>query len=338
MDAPAAQYAKTSDGWDIAYRVGRGTGPALLLMSPPLFDMDLVWHSIPGWMNGFAERFRVIQFDIRGQGLSRRNLPPGTSMDDFYRDVEAVVEAAGPERFLIWAWGGQGHLAIRFAVDHPDRVLALLVSTSAVSNSAWNSAQMRLLPPADWKLFLRVISPLGLSVEGTAHHVRMLEACITPKDWEAISQAARVSDIAPYLPRVVTPTLVLYPRGSGIPVEETMRVAAMIPGARFSRTDGGYLFGNAEEALIAIDSFLAELEIDPTDTSPRSAVERPGNLSSRELEVLRLLAAGRSNQQIADELVISLNTARKHVANILDKTGAANRTEAAAYARDHGLV
>jgi NarL family two-component system response regulator LiaR len=61
-------------------------------------------------------------------------------------------------------------------------------------------------------------------------------------------------------------------------------------------------------------------------------------LSSRELEVLRLLAAGRSNQQIADDLVISLNTVRRHVSNIFDKTGAANRTEAAVYARDHGLA
>jgi DNA-binding NarL/FixJ family response regulator len=61
-------------------------------------------------------------------------------------------------------------------------------------------------------------------------------------------------------------------------------------------------------------------------------------LSSRESEVLRLVAAGQSNKQIADELVISLNTARKHVANILDKTGTANRTEAAGYARDHGLA
>jgi DNA-binding NarL/FixJ family response regulator len=60
-------------------------------------------------------------------------------------------------------------------------------------------------------------------------------------------------------------------------------------------------------------------------------------LSVRELEVLRLLAAGRSNQQIADELVISLNTVRRHVSNVFDKTGAANRAQAAVYARDHGI-
>jgi DNA-binding NarL/FixJ family response regulator len=61
-------------------------------------------------------------------------------------------------------------------------------------------------------------------------------------------------------------------------------------------------------------------------------------LSSRELEVLRLVAAGRSNPQIAEELFISLNTVQRHVSNILAKTGSANRTEAAVYARDRGLV
>jgi DNA-binding CsgD family transcriptional regulator len=77
--------------------------------------------------------------------------------------------------------------------------------------------------------------------------------------------------------------------------------------------------------------------------SGRPAVEPrepayPGGLSSREVEVLRLLAAGRSNQQIANELVISLNTVRRHVSNIFDKTGAANRVEAATFARDHGIA
>jgi DNA-binding NarL/FixJ family response regulator len=61
-------------------------------------------------------------------------------------------------------------------------------------------------------------------------------------------------------------------------------------------------------------------------------------LSIRETEVLRLIATGKSNPQIAAELVISLNTVQRHVSNILAKTGAANRTEAAGYARDRGLI
>jgi NarL family two-component system response regulator LiaR len=60
-------------------------------------------------------------------------------------------------------------------------------------------------------------------------------------------------------------------------------------------------------------------------------------LSPRELEVLRLLASGKSNQQIAQELVISLSTVLHHVTSILTKTSTSNRTEAAAYAIRHGL-
>jgi DNA-binding NarL/FixJ family response regulator len=61
------------------------------------------------------------------------------------------------------------------------------------------------------------------------------------------------------------------------------------------------------------------------------------DLSPREIEVLRLLASGKSNQEIAEALFISRNTVSTHVRNILTKTGSANRTAAAAYAMRHGL-
>jgi DNA-binding NarL/FixJ family response regulator len=66
--------------------------------------------------------------------------------------------------------------------------------------------------------------------------------------------------------------------------------------------------------------------------------EPPDRLSAREVEVLKLLAEGRSNQQIAADLSISLNTVARHVSHIFDKTGATNRTEAGAYAHRQGLV
>jgi DNA-binding NarL/FixJ family response regulator len=56
------------------------------------------------------------------------------------------------------------------------------------------------------------------------------------------------------------------------------------------------------------------------------------------VEVLRLVAAGCSNAQIADALVLSPHTVVRHLSNIMTKTGCANRTGAAAYARDHGLL
>jgi len=61
-------------------------------------------------------------------------------------------------------------------------------------------------------------------------------------------------------------------------------------------------------------------------------------LSARELEVLQLLAAGKSNLAIAEELVITLDTVKRHVTHILDKLGATNRTQAVARARELGLL
>ena len=61
-------------------------------------------------------------------------------------------------------------------------------------------------------------------------------------------------------------------------------------------------------------------------------------LTARELEVLGMLAAGRSNQAIACELVVTLDTVKKHVSHVLGKLGAANRTEAVSRARELGLI
>jgi LuxR family transcriptional regulator, maltose regulon positive regulatory protein len=75
---------------------------------------------------------------------------------------------------------------------------------------------------------------------------------------------------------------------------------------------------------------------------PRSRATAPPGLAEpltgREVEVLRLLAAGKSNQPIAHDLVVALATVKKHVTHILGKLGAANRTEATARARQLGLI
>jgi DNA-binding NarL/FixJ family response regulator len=67
--------------------------------------------------------------------------------------------------------------------------------------------------------------------------------------------------------------------------------------------------------------------------------ERPrGGLTGREVEVLRLVASGRTNRDIAAELVLSEHTVARHVQNIFTKLGLRSRTAAAAYAYEHGLA
>ena len=73
-------------------------------------------------------------------------------------------------------------------------------------------------------------------------------------------------------------------------------------------------------------------------SQPAPPPSYPDGLTQREVEVLRLVAAGKSNPEIAEELFISPRTVTTHVSNILNKINAANRVEAATYASRQGLV
>jgi DNA-binding NarL/FixJ family response regulator len=72
--------------------------------------------------------------------------------------------------------------------------------------------------------------------------------------------------------------------------------------------------------------------------SERASPQRIGSLSEREAQVLRLLAAGKTNRAIADELFISEKTVARHVSNIFDKLGVSSRTGATAWAFQHNLI
>jgi len=74
------------------------------------------------------------------------------------------------------------------------------------------------------------------------------------------------------------------------------------------------------------------------DPRPRVREQRPGGLSRRELEVLRLIAEGRTSGEIATELFISTRTAEHHIQHIYTKIGVANRASATRWAITHGVV
>jgi ATP/maltotriose-dependent transcriptional regulator MalT len=86
---------------------------------------------------------------------------------------------------------------------------------------------------------------------------------------------------------------------------------------------------------LAAEPFLARI----AEQSQRaSSNQRMGSLSEREAQVLRLLAAGKTNRAIADELFISDKTVARHVSNIFDKLGVSSRTGATAWAFQHNLI
>ncbi len=93
-----------------------------------------------------------------------------------------------------------------------------------------------------------------------------------------------------------------------------------------------------EAALLAETVGMPTLLARVRALAPGSSPSLPDGLSTRELDVLRLVAGGRSNREIGAALFISEHTAAAHVRSILRKTACANRTEATAYAYRRGLV
>jgi ATP/maltotriose-dependent transcriptional regulator MalT len=102
--------------------------------------------------------------------------------------------------------------------------------------------------------------------------------------------------------------------------------------------------GDEEGALLAIRAACAGFERLGARADLRRATAsldrppRPAGLTGRELEVLRLLAAGKTNQQIAADLVISAHTVGRHVQNIFTKLGVSSRAAATAFAVEHQLA
>jgi DNA-binding CsgD family transcriptional regulator/pimeloyl-ACP methyl ester carboxylesterase len=338
MDAPPVQYVTTGDGYSIAYSVTGQGQPLVLMPAFPFNHIQLYWTEdtwYQAWLRGLASRFRLVQYDSRGQGMSTRGIPEDLSFRDLGSDLEAVVNRLQLDSFVLMARGASGHVAVHYSIKHSDRVRALIWNAASL-DATDVPALYQTLAEANWDVFLRTVAGVSRADELDAS-VRQLEQTSTQEDWLVLVRAAKQSAVAAELPLLKTPTLVVHPRDFMLTIEASSRVTAAIPDSRIVVLDGPN-FGNPKQGLSAIDEFLAGL---PPGAAQRAAAGRgpPRHiLSPREVEVLRLLVAGKSNQQIADELVISLNTVLRHVSTIFAKTGAANRTEAAGYARDHSLI
>ncbi|MDF2739551.1 MAG: ATP-dependent transcriptional regulator [Actinomycetia bacterium] len=124
-------------------------------------------------------------------------------------------------------------------------------------------------------------------------------------------------------------------------VDEGAPMAALLGGLIAAQRAGGTAAGIPLSYLRRLLQALEERAVPVGPQARRGTVVVPGlvePLSDRELEVLRLVAAGRPNREIAEELVVVLDTVKKHVGRVLDKLGAANRTQAVARARELGLL
>src|SRR5437870_2065746 len=127
MDAPPIQYAKTSDGVNIAFWA-IGEGPPLVILSNPVAtNIQLEWEldSRRIAYERLAERATVIRYDCRGLGLSQRGCLD-LSPEAADRDLEAVVQSLGLERFAAYGLANTP-LAFAYPGGHPERVSHLIL-------------------------------------------------------------------------------------------------------------------------------------------------------------------------------------------------------------------
>jgi DNA-binding CsgD family transcriptional regulator/pimeloyl-ACP methyl ester carboxylesterase len=336
---PRVRFARSADGVSIAFST-LGEGPPLVLMpAMPFSHLEKMWE-LPRLRSGLetlAAGSTVARYDSRGCGLSERSIGD-YSVEAHLRDLEAVVDAVGLRSFALNGPMIAGPVAIAYAAHHPERVTRLVLqSTIARATDVMSAAAEGMLGllEKDWVLFTETGARFALQwadEEMAREAAPLLRECVTQETALAIFRAAREIDVTEDLGRVKAPTLVIHNRQFPVDLAIARQLASRIPDARLAAVD------NMESAVGAIREFVApQPEVQPT-VAPAEPAADPLGLSAREIEVLRLVAAGKSNRQIAEELFISTNTVDRHVSHILSKIGAANRAEAAAYAAKQRLL
>jgi pimeloyl-ACP methyl ester carboxylesterase/DNA-binding CsgD family transcriptional regulator len=331
MEAPTVQYVNTPDGMRLAYAVA-GDGPPVINLPFHYNHVLMRWNG-PRWFRGVAEHHRVVHYDSRGQGLSTRSLPGELTVADYRTDLETIVEASGLERFALMAYGGFGLVAMRYAADHPERVTALVLICSSESFESWSQAAHLGMAEENWDLFLE-LQTRKFKPDVAQMIIASFKQMTSQYDYLQMVRAfIRDPSVSELVPKLQLPTLMLHSLDQHwLPPAEGAKLASRIPEARILFTDGD-VEPDQEQAIPAIIDFLRGVyAADPIGPLPRGHVTSNDPLTSRQNEVLRFIARGKTTREIADELILSERTVERHIADVYGKIGARNRAEATAYA------
>lgn len=350
---PNIQYATTSDGVNIAFWTA-GSGPPLVLTPlTPLGHIQMEWR-IPGfrrWYERLAEQRMLISYNSRGSGLSDRD-PLDYSLPAHVRDLEAVVDRIGLEVFDLFGVFHCGAVAIAYAAANPERVSSLILWGAYLRGADYGLSPRidasRALLAKDWESYVETFALylFGWSdPESASRTVDLVRESISHEGMiRAIAELDKF-DATDAAQNVRIPALVMQARKAPWPTLDAARtISTTIPHARFSIIEGEQVhpFGNDEDSIHeAIDEFLetpARSGVPPAPGSAAATGKTPGTLTEREAQLLRLVAAGHSNKEIAAELSVTVNTVERHLVNIYGKIGARGRADATAYALKNNLA
>ena len=348
---PHVFYAGTTDAVTIAYTVV-GAGPTLVLLPGVPFSNFLEEWRIPilrGVYERLAVRLQIVQYDGRGTGHSQRDVSD-LSLEAMLRDLDAVVGQAGIERFALLGFYNSCTHAIAYAALHPERVSCLVLfggsSRGWLAMSAPETQALLSLIERDWSVFVDSAAHawMGWSVgEAGRLAADSFRNATTPAVARATFQAASAIDVSGDLAAVMAPTLVLHRADiEQIPRAVSEELAAALPNGHLRLLAGSspaLFFENTDEVVREITGFVIEGRPDGgPKRSPAPPTRNAHGLTTRELDVLRLIAQGETNAEIAHRLTLSVNTVERHVANLYRKIDARGRADATAFALRQGIA
>ncbi|MCE1252163.1 MAG: LuxR C-terminal-related transcriptional regulator [Anaerolineae bacterium] len=247
-------------------------------------------------------------------------------------------------------------LEVLTAVDQ--EIIAAGGTLTRVDIRAWlariNLALGRLTPVADWSSAASLWKnnpPSGDAFSQLEINLEVRRCLAIGKKADALRLLDPLPELYTHLGRRAWEVEVLFlralaslnPAAARADLQRALHIAAEIGLNRSLLDEGRPMFDLLSGAMPSLDetariyaqTIMALMPLQPVNAAPVGMVEA---LSERELEVLRLMAAGLTNQQIAGQLVVATGTVKTHTANIYRKLESANRTQAVTRARELGLL
>ncbi len=262
---PRIQYAQTTDGVSIAYAV-LGDGPPIVYAAPAFGGIHVYSSGVLPITqvvdSVVARGWRVIMYDGRGSGSSERG-NTDFSLDGQLRDLEAVIERSGVERFALWGTTQGGPAAIAYVVKNPDRVSRLALWVTYARGADWYKQipALRASRAADTmaeELWEYHTLALGHAATGfrdpdlANRFAAMVRSAVSANAFLLNRDANEKIDVTDLLPLVSVPTLVVHLTQAPMSNVDLLRtLASRIPNARLVAT---------EDPAPVIDAFLREGE------------------------------------------------------------------------------
>jgi pimeloyl-ACP methyl ester carboxylesterase/DNA-binding CsgD family transcriptional regulator len=273
-------FTTSFDATRIAFAMA-GNGPPLVKVANYMGHVEYDWDSpVWGhWLEELTHSHTLFYYDERGSGLSDWNAED-VSFETWVRDLEAVVNTVGLQRFPLFAMSQAGAVAVAYAARHPDKVTRLIVHGAYARG--WLKRDLTEEQIEEEKLMIslmrvgwgrenpafRQVFAMQLFPDASVEQLRALEEqmrlSVSPKNAVRLESEMHRIDVRDLASQITVPTLVLHSReDEAVPFEEGRLLASLIPKAQFVVLESkNHLLTEQETAwpkfVAALRGFLGE--------------------------------------------------------------------------------